>query len=94
MAYSLNDILVVLVIILIVILLYLLLRLTWKIEKVSISPDVIKGAIVTSWKELKFDQDIGEIKQKAEDIRNAAQSLQDLFKVARGRGTYGEFQLE
>lgn len=94
MAYSLSDILVGSVIILIVILLYLLLRLTWKIEKVSISPDVIKGAMVTSWKELKIDQDIGEIKQKAEDIRNAAQSLQDLFKVARGRGTYGEFQLE
>jgi DNA recombination protein RmuC len=94
MAYSLSDILVGLVIILIVILLYLLLRLTWKIEKVSISQDVIKGAMATSWKELKIDQDIGEIKQKAEDIRNAAQSLQDLFKVARGRGTYGEFQLE
>jgi DNA recombination protein RmuC len=94
MAYSLSDILVGLVIILIAILIYLLLRLSRKIEKVSISQDVIKGAFLISWKELKIDQDIGELKQKAEDIKNAAQSLQDIFKVARGRGTYGEFQLE
>ena len=34
------------------------------------------------------------IKQRADDIQNATQKLEMLFRVTRGRGEYGEFQLE
>ena len=40
------------------------------------------------------DQDIGAIKARANDILQSSQNLESLFKVSRGRGEYGEFQLE
>jgi len=61
---------------------------------VVVDPETMKGAIITSWKELKIDEDIGAIKTRAEDILHTSQDLQSLFKVTRGRGEYGEFQLE
>jgi DNA recombination protein RmuC len=82
------------VLILILIILILLLRLSGKLGKASIDQEAVKGALATCWKELGIDQDIGAIKQRAGDIQNATQSLQTLFKVTRGRGEYGEFQLE
>ena len=88
------ELLVALLLILVVIILLLVIRFSTKIEKISVSQDVIKGAVATCWRELGIDQDIGAIKQRAEDIKNAAQSLQDIFKVTRGRGAYGEFHLE
>jgi len=74
--------------------LVLLLRLSGKFGRVSVDPEAIKGAFATCWKELGIDQDIGAIKSRADDIQDATQSLQTLFKVTRGRGEYGEFQLE
>jgi len=74
--------------------LILLLRLSGKLGKTIIDPETVKGAFATSWKELGVDQDIGAIKTKATEIQTAAQDLQTLFKVTRGRGEYGEFQLE
>lgn len=82
------------VLILILIILILLLRLSGKLGKASLDQEAVKGALATCWKELGIDQDIGAIKQRAGDIQNATQSLQTLFKVTRGRGEYGEFQLE
>jgi len=74
--------------------LVLLLRLSGKFGRVSVDPEAIKGAFATCWKELGIDQDIGAIKSRADDIQDATESLQTLFKVTRGRGEYGEFQLE
>ncbi|MBT0160221.1 DNA recombination protein RmuC [Candidatus Bathyarchaeota archaeon A05DMB-2] len=76
------------------IILILLLQISGKLGKTTIDPEAVKGAVATSWKELGVDQDIGAIKEKATDIQAAAQDLQTLFKVTRGRGEYGEFQLE
>ena len=84
------ELLVALVLVLVIIILVLVLKFPSK----KISKDDIKDAFATCWKELGIDQDIGAIKEKAQDITRAAQSLQDLFKVTRGRGEYGEFQLE
>ena len=65
-----------------------------KPSEVVLDAEAMKGAIVTSWKELGIDEDIGVIKTRAEDILHTSQGLQSLFKVTRGRGEYGEFQLE
>jgi DNA recombination protein RmuC len=90
------ELLVAVVIVFSAIILILLLRMSGKLEKTetAIDPEAVKGAVATSWKELGVDQDIGAIKEKATDIQNVAQDLQTLFKVTRGRGEYGEFQLE
>jgi len=88
------ELLIALVLLLILAILVILLRLSGKLGKVSVDQEAIKGAVATCWKELGIDQDIGAIKQRADDIQNATQSLQTLFKVTRGRGEYGEFQLE
>ena len=80
--------------VLVVIILVILLRLSGKLGKASLDQEAVKGALVTCWKELGIDQDIGAIKQRATDIQSATQNLQTLFKVTRGRGEYGEFQLE
>jgi len=92
--FRLIDLLLALVLILIVIVLIVLLRVSGNLGKLSVDQDAIKGAIATCWKELGIDQDIGAIKEKAEDIAKASQNLENLFKVTRGRGEYGEFQLE
>ena len=88
------ELLIALVLLLTLAVLVILLRLSGKLGKVSVDQDAIKGAVATCWKELGIDKDIGAIKERAVDIQNAAQSLQTLFKVTRGRGEYGEFQLE
>lgn len=72
----------------------MLLRLPSKLGKISIDQEAVKGAVATCWKELGIDQDIGTIKTRAEDIQKATQNLENLFRVTRGRGEYGEFQLE
>jgi len=88
------ELLIALVLLLTLAVLVILLRLSGKLGKVSVDQEAIKGAVATCWKELGIDKDIGSIKERAVDIQNAAQSLQTLFKVTRGRGEYGEFQLE
>ena len=88
------ELLIALVLLLILAILVILLRLPSKLGKVSVDQEAIKGAVATCWKELGIDQDIGAIKQRADDIQKSTQSLQTLFKVTRGRGEYGEFQLE
>ena len=72
----------------------MLLKIHGKLGKTSIDLETVKGAIATCWKELGIDQDIRVIKQRADDIQNATQKLEMLFRVTRGRGEYGEFQLE
>ena len=88
------ELLVVLVLFLALATLVILFRLSGKFGKISLDQEAVKGAIATCWKELGIDQDIGAIKERANDIQNATQSLENLFKVTRGRGEYGEFQLE
>jgi len=69
-------------------------RVRKKAPELVLDPEVMKGVISTSWKELGIDKDIGEIKTRAQDILKSSQGLESLFKVTRGRGEYGEFQLE
>jgi len=69
-------------------------RVRKKAPELVLDPEVMKGVISTSWKELGIDKDIGEIKIRAQDILRSSQGLESLFKVTRGRGEYGEFQLE
>jgi hypothetical protein len=88
------ELLITLLLILTVAVIILLLRILGKFGRVSIDQEAVKGAVATCWKELGIDKDIGAIKERATDIQNATQNLQTLFKVARGRGEYGEFQLE
>jgi DNA recombination protein RmuC len=88
------ELLIALVILLTLAILVILFRLPGKLGKISLDREAVKGAIATCWKELGIDQDIGAIKERASDIQNATQSLENLFKVTRGRGEYGEFQLE
>ena len=88
------EFLIALMIFLICIILVILLRLPSKLGKISIDQEAVKGAVATCWKELGIDQDIGTIKTRAEDIQKATQNLENLFRVTRGRGEYGEFQLE
>ena len=88
------ELLIALVLILLIIILFLIIRFSGKIEKVSIDQETVKGAVATCWKELGIDQDIGAIKQRADDIQTATKNLEDLFKITRGRAEYGEFQLE
>ncbi len=88
------ELLVVLVLLIVLAILVILFRLPSKLRKISIDQEVFKGAVATCWKELGIDQDIGAIKERANDIQKATQSLETLFRVARGRGGYGEFQLE
>ena len=88
------ELLVVLVLLLVLVILAILFKLSSKLEKVSVDQETIKGAVATCWKELGIDQDIGEIRARAEDILQASQNLETLFRVTRGRGEYGEFQLE
>ena len=89
-----TELFVVLILFLTFIILFLLLKIHGKLGKSTIDIETVKGAIATCWKELGIDQDIGAIKQRADDIQNAAQKLETLFRVTRGRGEYGEFQLE
>ena len=88
------EMLIVLVLLLIIVVLVTLLKLFGKLEKFSVDQETIKGAVATCWKELGIDQDIGAIKERANDIVQASQNLETLFRVTRGRGEYGEFQLE
>ena len=88
------ELLIGLAILLALAILVILFRLSGKLGKISVDQETVKGAIATCWKELGIDQDIGAIKERATDIQNATQSLENLFKVTRGRGEYGEFQLE
>ncbi len=88
------ELLIALVLILVLVVLVIMFRLSGKLGQLSVDQEVVKGAIATCWKELGIDQDIGAIKDRATDIQNATQSLENLFKVSRGRGEYGEFQLE
>ena len=88
------ELLIALVLLLVLAILIILLQLSGKLGKISVDPETIKGAVATCWKELGIDQDIGAIKERANDIQNATQSLETLFRVTRGRGEYGEFQLE
>ena len=82
------------VLILVLVILFVLLRLPGRLGKISLDQEAVKGAVATCWKELGIDQDVGAIKERANDIQQATQSLQNLFRVTRGRGEYGEFQLE
>jgi len=88
------ELLVASVLFLLLVMLIIFLRFSRKIGKISVDQEVVKGALATCWKELGVDQDIGAIKERANDIKNATQNLENLFKVTRGRGEYGEFQLE
>jgi DNA recombination protein RmuC len=88
------ELLITLLLILTVAVIILLLRILGKFGRVSIDQEAVKGAVAMCWKELGIDKDIGAIKERATDIQSATQNLQTLFKVARGRGEYGEFQLE
>jgi len=88
------ELLVAIVLILLVVIIFLLIRFSGKIKTISVDQEVVKGAVATCWKELGIDQDIGAIKQRADDIQNATRNLENLFKVTRGRAEYGEFQLE
>jgi len=88
------ELLVGLVLLLFLAILILLLRLSGKLKEVSVNQDAIKGALATCWKELGIDKDIGAIRERANDILKASQNLENLFRVTRGRGEYGEFQLE
>jgi len=88
------EFLVALAILLIFIVILLLIRFSSKLGKMSVDQETVKGAVATCWKELGIDQDIGAIKQRADDIQRSTQDLQNLFKVTRGRAEYGEFQLE
>ena len=88
------GLLIALVILLALAILVVLLRFFGKLGKISVDQETVKGAIATCWKELGIDQDIGAIKERANDIQNVTQSLENLFRVTRGRGEYGEFQLE
>lgn len=88
------ELLIALVILLTLAILVILFRLSGKLGKISLDQETVKGVIATCWKELGIDQDIGAIKERANDILQASQSLENLFRVTRGRGEYGEFQLE
>jgi len=88
------ELLIGLVLLLVVAVLIILLKLSGKLGKISLDQEAVKGAIAACWKELGIDQDIGAIKERANDILQASQSLENLFRVTRGRGEYGEFQLE
>jgi len=88
------EFLIALVLLLVLAILIILLQLSGKLGKISVDQETIRGAVATCWKELGIDQDIGAIKERANDIQNATQSLENLFKVTRGRAEYGEFQLE
>ena len=91
------DPLLVLVVILAVVILVVVLLVYGRLRKPSEvvwDLEAVKGAVVTSWKELGIDEDIGVIKTRADDILHTSQGLQSLFEVTRGRAEYGEFQLE
>ena len=88
------EFLIVLVLLLVLAVLIVLLQQSGKLGKISLDQEAVKGAMATCWKELGVDQDIGAIKERANDILQASQSLENLFRVTRGRGEYGEFQLE
>ena len=91
---ALVELLVALVLILVLAVLVILLRLSGKLGKVSLDQEAVKGAVATCCKELGIDQDVGAIKERANDILQSSQSLENLFRVTRGRGEYSEFQLE
>ena len=91
------DPLTVFVLILVIIVLVAVLLLYGRVGKapeVVVDPETMKGAIMTTWRELGIDEDIGVIKTRADDILRTSQGLESLFKVTRGRAEYGEFQLE
>lgn len=88
------EILFALLLILVLTILVFLSRLSGKIGEISVNPETVKGAVATCWKELGIDKDLGAIKERAGDILQSSQSLENLFRVTRGRGEYGEFQLE
>jgi DNA recombination protein RmuC len=88
------EVLIGLVLLLLLVVIVILLKQSGKLEKPTLDQEAVKGAIATCWKELGIDQDIGAIKERAGDILQTSQSLENLFKVTRGRGEYGEFQLE
>jgi len=88
------ELLTTIALILIFVIIAILLRLSGKLGKISIDQETVKGAVATCWKELGIDQDIGAIKQRADDIQKSTQNLENLFKITRGRAEYGEFQLE
>jgi len=88
------EVLIGLVLLLLLVVIVILLKQSGKLGKITLDQEAVKGAIATCWKELGIDQDIGAIKERAKDILQTSQSLENLFKVTRGRGEYGEFQLE
>jgi DNA recombination protein RmuC len=88
------ELLIISLLILAIVAIILLFRILDKFGRISVDQETVKGAVATCWKELGIDKDIGAIKERAVDIQSATQNLQTLFKVTRGRGEFGEFQLE
>lgn len=88
------EILIVAALFLIFVILILQLKQSGKFGEISVNQEAVKGAMSMCWKELGIDQDIGAIKERADDILKSSHSLENLFRVSRGRGEYGEFQLE
>ena len=88
------EILIIAALFLMFVVLIILLKRSARFGEISVNQEAIRGAMATCWKELGIDQDIGAIKERADDILKSSHSLENLFRVTRGRGEYGEFQLE
>jgi len=91
---DLLSILVLAVVLVVIVAVLLLHGRSIKPSEVVVDLKTMKGSIMAAWRELGIDKDIGIIKARADDIVKASQGLESLFKVTRGRGEYGEFQLE
>jgi len=56
----------------------LLYRKVGKVPEVTVDPEMMKGIITISWKELGFDEDIGAIKTRDNDIYRTSHGLEPL----------------
>jgi len=75
------EVLIGLVVLLLLVVIVILLKQSGKIGKITLDPEAVKGAIATCWKELGIDQDIGAIKERASDILQTSQSLENSLKL-------------